>query len=217
MVRNGTGVSRRTFAKEAAGILAGAFAATGVMPVFPASAEGDELRAGWFGDIYRQLHIDAHFGGFGEIYKDFDAEACAQVFEEAGFQMVSYFSKCWAGYSYYPTTIGVVHPGLDRDFTGELTAALKKRGIRRIVYFMLQMERRLQREHPEWILNSDPSVFEPDPSTIGDAAQICINTPYVDEVGIPQLREILSRYDIDGFFMDIFMHQFQGGKCYCKS
>lgn len=174
-------------------------------------------RLGWFDGIYRQLHLDAHFGEFKGIYQDFDAEACARAFEAAGFQMVSYFSKCWAGYSYYPTSIGVRHPGLQRDFTGELTAALKKRGIRRILYFMLQMERRVHREHPEWILNPDPSRTQVDPASVGEAAQMCINSPYLDELGIPQLVELLSRYDVDGFFLDIFMHQFQGGKCYCPS
>jgi len=43
---------------------------------------------------------------------------------------VSCFAVCGAGYSYYPTEIGVRHPALKRDFTGEMTTALKKRGIR---------------------------------------------------------------------------------------
>jgi hypothetical protein len=174
-------------------------------------------RVSWFDGIYRQLHLDAHFGEFKGIYQDFDAEACARVFEESGFQMVSFFSKCWAGYSYYPTSIGVPHPGLRRDFTGELTAALKKRGIRCILYFMLQMERRVHREHPEWILNPDPSRAGAEPPAEGAPAQMCINSSYLVEFGIPQLKELLSRYEVDGFFLDIFMHQFQAGKCYCPS
>ena len=48
---------------------------------------------------YRKLHLDAHFGGFQEVYRGFDAEACAQIFKEAGFQMVSFFAKCGGGFS----------------------------------------------------------------------------------------------------------------------
>jgi hypothetical protein len=64
------------------------------------------------------------------IYEGFDAESAARILNTARFQMVSCFASCGAGYSYYPTNIGVRHPALTRDFTGEMTAALKKRGIR---------------------------------------------------------------------------------------
>ncbi|MFC1693720.1 beta-galactosidase trimerization domain-containing protein [Candidatus Latescibacterota bacterium] len=210
-------LNRRDFLKETSSAAAAAAFAAGIQPIAGVSAETTVPRAGWFDDIYCQLHLDAHFGGFREIYKRFDAEGAAQILDEAGFQMVSFFAKGWAGYSYYPTEIGVVHPGLDRDFTGEMTRALKKRGIRCLLYFMLQSERRIQQEHSEWVRNANPSVVKLDPKKIGTPAMMCINTRYADEVGIPQLKEILGRYDIDGFFLDIFMHQFQGDICYCPT
>ncbi|MCE5249332.1 beta-galactosidase trimerization domain-containing protein [bacterium] len=210
-----TYLSRRHFMRNA-GIAAGTAFAAGIRPVYNASAEETGHSAGWFDTMYRQFHIDAHFGGFREIYRNFDAEATAQMYEEAGIQMVSYFSKCWAGYSYYPTKIGVVHPGLDRDFTGELTAALKKRGIRRILYFMLGMERRHQYEHPEWIRNTDSKKTVVEKSAIPESAMMCFNSPYVDEIGIPQMKEIIALYDIDGFFVDIVMQQYLQDNCWCK-
>ena len=209
-------ISRRDFMKDAALTAAGASFAAGIMPVMPASAAGKGQSGSWFDDVYRQLHIDAHFGGFKEIYRNFDAEATAQIFDEAGFQMVSYFAKCWAGYSYYPTKFGTVHPGLDRDFTGELTAALKKRGIRCIVYFMLGMERQHQKQHPDWIRNTDSSKPMFDESAIADASMMCFRSPYVEEIGIPQMKEIIRLYDIDGFFVDIVMQQFLQSNCYCR-
>ncbi|MCD6307739.1 MAG: alpha-L-fucosidase, partial [Candidatus Latescibacteria bacterium] len=213
--KNHDSMSRRMFLDSTAKAGAMAFAA-GVTPLAPAMAGADEPGK-WLNGVYRQLHIDAHFGGFKTIYRDFDAEACAQSFADAGVQMVSYFAKCWAGYSYYPTKIGTVHPGLDRDFTGELTAALKKRGIRRIVYFMLGMERRCQKEHPEWIRNTDSTQRIFAPEAISDAAMMCFNSPYVDQYGIPQMKEIMSLYDIDGFFVDIVMQQFLQSNCFCKN
>ena len=179
-------------------------------------AAGDTVDAHWFDDAYRLIHWDAHFGQFRQIYADFDAEAAAQMLGDAGFQMISCFSKCWAGYSYYPTRLGVQHPGLERDFCGEFTRALKKRGIKCIMYFMLQMERRCQQDHPEWIRNADPSIVEVSEESIGTPSTMCINTPYLEQVAIPQLKEILGRYDVDGFFMDIFVHQFLSDICYCR-
>src|SRR5271157_5206768 len=94
--------------------------------LFAEEIEGDP---GWHKDIYRQLHIDAHFAGCQEIYNGFSAEAAAQMFQDAGFQLLSYFALCSGGYSYYPTKIGVVHPALKLDFTGDVAKALRKRGI----------------------------------------------------------------------------------------
>jgi hypothetical protein len=36
--------------------------------------------------------------------------------------------------------------------------------------------------------------------------QMCANTPYAEEIGIPQMKELVSLYDLDGFFIDIFWH-----------
>jgi hypothetical protein len=38
----------------------------------------------------------------------------------------------------------------------------------------------------------------------------------VDEVHIPQLEEILSLYDVDGFFLDGMLGKFTRGPCYCE-
>src|SRR3954454_23002742 len=84
----------------------------------------------WLASTFRELHIDAHFARVPNPYADFDAEKAADIIQAAGFQMVSVFAVCNGGLSYYPTKIGRVHPGLQRDFTGEFTKALKRRGLR---------------------------------------------------------------------------------------
>jgi hypothetical protein len=38
----------------------------------------------------------------------------------------------------------------------------------------------------------------------------------VDETHIPQLKEILSLYDVDGFFLDGMLGKFTRGPCYCE-
>ncbi|HEY3454159.1 MAG TPA: alpha-amylase family protein [Bryobacteraceae bacterium] len=139
----------------------------------------------WLSDVYRELHLDAHFGQLQTIYEGFDAESAAGILKKAGFQMVSCFAVCGAGYSYYPTKIGVRHPALKRDFTGEMSRALKKRGIRVLAYLSVT------RDH-------------------------CLNSPWVDETHIPQLKEIHSLYDVDGFFLDGMIGKFLRGPCYCE-
>jgi hypothetical protein len=85
-------------------------------------------------DTFRMLHIDAHFARVPNPYADFDADRAAAIVADAGFQMVSIFAVCTRGLSYYPTQVGTIHPGLKRDFTGEFSKALKKRGLRVLAY-----------------------------------------------------------------------------------
>lgn len=169
----------------------------------------------WADGLTRHCHIDSHFGGFRQVYRGFDAERTAATIADAGFQTATFFAKCWAGYSYYPTRIGTVHPGLACDFTGDLARALERRGVRRLVYFNLGQERRLHRVHPDWIVNRDPTGAIPEPASLGEVATMCQRSPYGEESGIPQMLEILDHCDVDGFFVDIFMHQTLEGVCYC--
>ena len=212
--------SRRGFLQWSALTGAGAAFLSGITPgrgVIPiAHAETNTGAPTWDDDVYRMLHIDAHFGACKEVYRDFDADAAADMIAEAGFQMVCYFAVCHAGYSYYPTDIGVVHPGLKRDFTGEMTEALKKRGIRRMLYMKSGFDRQYQKSHPDSVYNSDPGQWTVDESTIGDGSVICLNSNWADDIQIPQVKEILSRYDVDGLFTDIVLQQYLHSTCYCQ-
>mgnify|MGYP001546339506 FL=1 len=55
--------------------------------------------ADWLPGVYRELHLDAHFGQLQTIYEGFDAESAAEILKTAGFQMVSCFASCGSGYS----------------------------------------------------------------------------------------------------------------------
>ena len=211
-----TGVTRRGFMRDAAVTAAGTAFLAGMRPVVTGAAAGNADAREWFRDINRQFILETHFGNYRKIFDTFDAEAAAEMYEEAGVDLLCYFGKCQDGYSYYPTKIGIEHPGLKRDFTGELTAALKKRGIRRMVYFYPAVERRLQESHPEWVYNPDPSREAPEKSSIGPAATMCFQSPYMESVGIPQMLECLSMYDMDGVFVDIVMQQYLSTNCHCR-
>ncbi len=187
-------------------------ALAGLRPVGPLfGASGTE--GAWLKDIYRELHVDAHFGQLPTPYEGFDAEAAAGILKDAGFQMVSCFAICNAGYAYFPTKLGVTHPGLKRDFTGEMTGALKKRGIRVLAYVSVGPDRRFHQEHPDWMTLRSPTA----PAQIrGDMAQMCVNSPWLEQAHIPVLEEIVALYGVDGFFLDSLISKFVQGVCYCK-
>ena len=191
-------ITRRDFIKDASAAAACTAFTAGIRPFPPAFAEAQENIRGWYKDIYRQLHMDQSFWNFKEVYRGFNAETAAQLIDGAGVQMFSYCAKSL--YSHYPTKIGTPHPGLAGDYFGEFTGELKKRGIKCIAYFHLPSERKHQKEHPDWVVNRDPNVLTAEGASDRQQVGMCLNSPYVDKVAIPQMKEILALYDIDGFF-----------------
>jgi hypothetical protein len=177
----------------------------------------NERVCGWFKNSKRMLHLDSHFAGFGDVYSHFDAETAAKIYADAGFQMVSFFAKCGGGYSYYPTKIGIMHPTCRSNYTGELTASLKKRGVRCLHYIAIACEREHHKLHPEWVLNLKPDTWLKDEITGQANVTMCFNSPYVEQVAIPQMKEIIGLYDTDGFFIDGIVQPFLQYNCFCPS
>ena len=204
-------ITRRGFLEGATAISAGISFVAGIKQVWAAPKENV---SNWFRDIYRLLHIDGGVVGQKDFEKSFDAEATAERFKEIGAQMVSYQAK--SRYSYYPSKIGTPDPTIDRDCFGELTRALKKRGIKSIAYFHISRERKFHKLHPDWVINTDPSVTVARDADTSEMGTMCLNSPYLEEVVIPQMKEIVDLYDVDGFFIDIVLQPYLWDNCYCK-
>jgi len=121
--------------------------------------------------------------------------------------------------AYYPTKVPFHKPGKfvgDRDFFGECCTAAKKRGIRVIARMSpdLNWEDALQ-AHPEW--------FERDAQ--GNAVRhgedhrlyrTCMFTTYYTEYMTAIMREINSRYDVDGHYTNGWPPLGRPPVCYCE-
>ena len=78
----------------------------------------------------RCVHLDFHTSPqIPEIGKKFDKEKFAKTFADASVELVTVFAKCHHGYTYYPSEIDPMHPGLDFDLFGEQLSALRSVGI----------------------------------------------------------------------------------------
>ncbi|MFA6470779.1 MAG: beta-galactosidase trimerization domain-containing protein [Candidatus Latescibacterota bacterium] len=165
----------------------------------------------WIRHSMRELLVANHMPlAWENVWSKFDAESTAQMFADAGVEKVCYVAKDAYGFSYYPTKYGFVHPHLKRDEVGEFTAALKRRKIRCIPYFYPGVDRVWPKKQPEW-KNSDPKAISTD-----EYATMCFNSPYLEEVALPQIRELASLYDIDGVFLDIVVHPYMIWNCTCR-
>lgn len=159
----------------------------------------------------RQIHLDFHTSrDFSEVAKDFDAEAFAQTMAEAAVSGVNVFAKCHHGYSYYPTKAGTQHPGLSRDLLGEQIAALHRAGIKAPVYVSVLWDDLAAEQHPEWVVTNrfgrqairTPLTSDSPLKNQRGWSTLDITSEYGDYV-LAQLDEIIDRYDVDGFWLDI--------------
>jgi hypothetical protein len=155
---------------------------------------------------FRQIHLDFHTNGrIPGIGTQFDAKAFGQAFKSAHVDSVTVFSKCHHGYSYHPTEVGEMHPGLEFDLLRGQIDALHSVGINAPIYTTATWDELAAFNHPEWRTVSPEGGnprFLTTPNGAGWAF-LDYSTPYVDYL-CNQLDEIMRRYpDGDGIFMDI--------------
>ncbi|MCF7853183.1 MAG: alpha-L-fucosidase [Candidatus Pacebacteria bacterium] len=164
----------------------------------------------WFRTHIRQVHMDFHMPEFPiEAIRNFNAEEFVGHLLHGKVNMIALFAKCHFGNSFYNTKVGHKHSGLENDFLREAAEECRKHGIKTIAYYSLCCDLRAYQTCPHWAATD--AQGKPLPVT-GPWGRVCINTPYREELALPQLEEIAADYPVDGFFIDIpFVPQ-----CFCK-
>ncbi len=155
---------------------------------------------------FRQIHLDFHTNGrIPGIGSRFDPAAFGAAFKSAHVDSVTVFSKCHHGYSYHPTEVGEMHPGLEFDLLRGQIDALHAVGINAPIYTTATWDELAAFNHPEWRTVS-PEGGSPRQTTTPNGAGwafLDYSTPYVDYL-CAQIDEIMLRYpDGDGIFVDI--------------
>ncbi len=162
----------------------------------------------------RAVHMDFHMPEFPlNAIKNFNAKAFVDHLERGKVNMVALFSKCHFGNSFFNTRTGHKHSGLEPDFLMEAAAECRKRGIFTYAYYSLCTDVHAYREHENWrYIKRDGT-----PTGIyGAWARLCLNTPYKEELVIPQLEEVIRDYPVDALWLDIPVAAANDG-CFCDS
>ncbi|MCK5844312.1 MAG: alpha-L-fucosidase [Victivallales bacterium] len=140
---------------------------------------------------------------------DPDVDEVADCLNEADVDEIITFAKCHTGFSYYPTKIATPHPNMKGDPFGDMLAACRKKDIKVLAYVSFGIDGEAGRRHHDYIQRFapvDPAVPE------SGFISVCPFTPYIDDLFLPQVKEIIENYQPDGFFFDT-MSAFS--KCYC--
>ncbi|MFO7947456.1 MAG: hypothetical protein R6V19_11665, partial [Armatimonadota bacterium] len=157
--------------------------------------------AEWVDDVWFGLHYDLHARDSDtELGAELTAEHLKERLERVKPDWVQCDCKGHPGYTSYPTTIGSPSPGIVRDALQIHRQVADELGIPLSVHYSGVLDTRAIELHPEW------AARDPEGEIIGRAEGrsdvTCRLSAYVDELVIPQMLDVIDRYDVDGFWVD---------------
>lgn len=175
-------------------------------------------RIPWWPQAFRQVHLDFHIPEFPrEALANFDADRFVDHLVRGRVAQVTLFAKDHFGNSFYHTDAGHRHSALGDDILMEVASRCGDKGIRTLAYYSLCWENHAWDHHPDWrYVNADGEQVREG----GQWGRVCMNSGYKDELVMPQLREIIERYPVDGLWLDIPSptgNPKPGGLCHCQA
>jgi len=111
-----------------------------------------------------------------------------------------------------------VSPGVVKDAMAQWRAATAKLGLPLHCHYSGIWDKAAAHKHPEWRVQGPPVPPEATPTGQNAGAPVsekmCPRGPYVDELLIPQMLELIDRYSVDGFWVDGDLWGVE--PCYCE-
>lgn len=99
------------------------------------------------------------------------------------------------GLSSYPTKVGNPAPNIVGDPLRVWRDVTADHGVALYVHYSGIVDEKVCEQHPDWARLGENG--EPDPS-----GAVSLFSPYVDELMLPQLKELIDDYGIDGIWVD---------------
>ncbi|MBA3687088.1 MAG: beta-galactosidase trimerization domain-containing protein [Planctomycetes bacterium] len=164
---------------------------------------------------YRQVHLDfhtsPHIDGIGSA---FDKRQFQAMLRLGHVDSITLFAKCHHGWFYYDSKVSKRHPHLSFDLLDQQIEACKEIDVRTPIYISAGLDDHLLHTNPGWgRRNADGTTPWAGPQLNAGFRELCMNTPYLDEL-IKQVEEVMQRYNGgDGIFLDIVGPR----TCYCQT
>ena len=145
-------------------------------------------------DCYFGMHFDLHPRDTDTaLGRDVSGEMVERFLDRVRPDYVQYDYKGHVGFIGYPSKVSA-HAPVVKDALAIWRAVTARRGVSLYIHFSGVWDSQAVKEHPEWArVTPDGKPDERQTSTFG---------PYVDERLIPQLKEAITKYDIDGAWVD---------------
>ncbi len=146
-------------------------------------------------DSFLGVHFDFHAGDdCDRVGERTTREMVELVIDKVKPDYIQIDCKGHRGYSSYPTKVGNPAPGFVGDPLRIWREVTRERGVALFMHYSGVWDYHAVAAHPNWAaIKSDGKPSERATSVFG---------PYVDELLIPQLRELAGEYGVDGVWVD---------------
>jgi hypothetical protein len=151
---------------------------------------------------FRKIHLDFHTPAWVEgVGRDFNPDEFIRTLVDAGVDSICIFGKCCHGLSYYDTDIGLRHPNLKFDLLRSMIDALRSADIAVSVYYSIVWDDLIVDRNPGWAQRDRDGNPRFGYGKLWRT--ICVNSPYIDQIVLPQVKEIINRYAPDELWFDM--------------
>lgn len=141
------------------------------------------------------LHLDLHPTNEDvNLGADLSEANIRKLIEEVNPDYITYDCKGHPGYAGYPTEVGVAAPNIQQDSLAMWRKVTKELDKPLAIHYSGVQDWIQVKNHPEWgVQSADGRTDAVTTSTFGE---------YVDKLLIPQLKELVDKYDINGVWLD---------------
>lgn len=146
-------------------------------------------------DSFLGVHFDFHARkDCTEIGKNVTPEMVEYIIETVKPDYIQCDCKGHDGFSSYPTKVAYPAPGFKKDQLRIWRDVTAKHGVALYMHYSGVWDTEALKHHPEWAcVDKDGNRDRQMTSVFGD---------YVDKLLIPQFKELIDEYDVDGIWLD---------------
>lgn len=178
----------------------------------------------WLRDTFRTVFLRAQPDGSGQgVAAALTPDGVARLAEllaTSHVQAICFVAKDERGHALYRTRV----PGarmdahIQRDYVRAMVEAAQAAGLRTVAYYSAGWDAHQAAVHPRWRMRrSDGTPLRLSPSAAFPAGPPpCLLSPYAERIVLPQLLELVQRYQPDAIWLGGLAWQFQEA-CYCPS
>jgi hypothetical protein len=146
-------------------------------------------------DAFFGLHFDLHPTAedtvLGEGISD---ENIKKLLDRVKPDHIAYDCKGHPGYAGYPSKVGTPSPGIVKDSLAAWRRVTREMGVLLGTHYSGVWDFLAVRQHPQWArVDADGGLDTRATSTFG---------PYVNELLLPQLKELVNMYEVDSVWLD---------------
>jgi hypothetical protein len=141
------------------------------------------------------MHFDFHAGpDCQEVGKRTTRESIERLLEAVRPDYVQIDCKGHSGFSSYPTRVGTPAPGFVGDPLRIWREVTAEKGVGLFMHYSGVWDGQAVAQHPEWARVNEKGER--------DNRLTSVFGPYVDQLLIPQMKELADAYDVDGVWVD---------------